>query len=75
MVPFKNYLKGGGGGASGRAAASWPDNPSVIPLGAGLFSLSINQWHFLNQVPCGGATLTDFPKIGLAVQLEANQAW
>ena len=60
---------GSGGGASGRAAASCPDNPSLIPLGAGLFFLSIKQWHVLNQVPREGATLTDFPKIGLAVQL------
>ena len=53
---------GSGGGASGRAAASYPNNPSLIPLGAGLFSLSCKQWRILNQVPHGGATLTDFPK-------------
>ena len=66
---------GSGGGASGRAAASYPNNPSLIPLSTGLFSLSCKQWRILNQVPHGGATLTDFPKtIYLAVYLEAKQA-
>ena len=37
------------------------------------FSLSIDQWRVLNLVPRGGATLTDFPNIGLAVQLEVMQ--
>ena len=49
---------GSGGGTSGRAAASCPDDPSLIPLGAGLF-LFRSQWRVLNQVPNGGATLTD----------------
>ena len=60
---------GCGGGASGRAVEACPDDPSSIPLGAGVFTLSINQWRVLNQVPGGGATLTDFPKIGLYVRL------
>ena len=64
---------GSGGGASGRAAAACPDDPSLILLGAGLFSLSINQWRVLHQVPRGGTTLTDFLKIGFALQLEAKQ--
>ena len=55
-------MDSGGGVASGRAAAACPDNPSLIPLGAGLFSLSTNQWCVLNQVLHGGATLTDFLK-------------
>ena len=38
------------------------------------FSLSINRWQILNQVPRGGAMLTYFPKIGLAVKLEGKQA-
>ena len=63
-----------GGGASDRAAAACPDGPSLIPLGAVVFSLSINQWRVLNQVPPRGATLTGVPKIGLAVQVEAKQA-
>ena len=64
-----------GVGGSGRAAASYPNNPSLIPLGAGLYSLSCKQWRILNQVPHEGATLTDFPKnIYLAVYLEVKQA-
>ena len=50
------------GGASGRAAVSCPDNLSLIPLGTGLFSFSINHWRFLIQVPLEGAALTDSPK-------------
>ena len=42
---------GSGGGASGRAAASCPDDPSSIPLGTELFSLSIKQWRVINQAP------------------------
>ena len=37
-------------------------HPSSIPLCAGLFSLSINQWQVLKQVTHGGAMLTDFLK-------------
>ena len=51
---------GRGDGASGRAAASCPNNLSLILLGAGLFYLSVNQWRVLIQVPGEGATLTDF---------------
>ena len=43
-------------------AALNADGLSSILLGARLFSLSINQWRVLKQVPRGGATLTDFPK-------------
>ena len=52
---------GSGGSASSRASAACSGNPNSIPLGAGLFSLAINQWCVLNQIPLGGATLTDFP--------------
>ena len=52
---------GSGDGSSGRAAASCPDNLSLIPVDAGLFSLSFNQWRVLNQVSSECATLTDFP--------------
>ena len=65
---------GSGGSASHSAAAACPDDPSLILLGAGLFSLSIKRWYVLHQVLCGGTTLTDFLKIGFAVQLEAKQA-
>ena len=51
-----------------------PNDPSEILLGTGFFSLSINQWRILNQVPLGGAMLIDFPKVGLTVQFEAKQA-
>ena len=64
---------GSGGSASHSAAAACPDDPSLILLGAGLFSLSISQWRILHLVPRGGATLTDFLKIGFAVQFEAKQ--
>ena len=49
---------GSGGGASGRAVALCPDDPSLILLG--FFSCHEYQWHVLNQVPRVGATLTDF---------------
>ena len=41
------------------------------------FFLFLSQWRFLFQVPRGDATLTDSPnkKIGLALQLEVNQAF
>ena len=42
---------GNGVGASGRAAASCPDDPSSIPLGTWLFSLSIKQWGVIYQAP------------------------
>ena len=67
--------EGSGGGASGGAAVSCPNNPSLILLGAKLFTLAINQWWGLNKAPRGDATLSDFPqKIGLALQLGAKQA-
>ena len=54
--------QGSGGGSSGRVAALCPADRRSIPLGAGLFSLSINQLGALNQVPRGGRVLTDYPK-------------
>ena len=54
--------QGSGGGASGRVAALCPTDRRSIPLGAGLFSLSINQLGALNQVPRGGRALTDYPE-------------
>ena len=53
--------KGSGDGASSRAAAACPGEPSLIPLGAFFLSLSTHQWRVLEQVPRGGATLTNFP--------------
>ena len=53
------------------AAQACPDVPSSIPLGCGLFSPSIFQWHVLKQVPRVGAMLTEK---SLARQLEAKQA-
>ena len=46
-----NIVEVSGNGASGRAAASCLNNLSLILLGAGLFSLSTNQWRVFNQVP------------------------
>ena len=61
---------GSGGGASDRVAVSCFND---LLKGARLFPLSINQFCVLNQVPREGVALTDFPSIGLVVQLEARQ--
>ena len=54
--------KGNVSGASGRAAASCPNDASLIPFGAGLF-IFLTQRRVLIQVPRGGAGLIDFPDI------------
>ena len=54
--------KGSVSGASGRAAASSPNDASLIPLSAGLF-IFLSQRRVLIQVPRGGAGLIDFPDI------------
>ena len=69
ILPFSMlWQESSGGGPSGRAASSCPDNPSSVPLGPGLYSISINQWRILNQVRCRDAMLTDFPKNRLSLR-------
>ena len=52
-----------GGGASGRAAASCPDDPSLIPLGIGLLSIS---GATIKQGLHGGATGSPLKMFGCA---------